>query len=250
MKLFAALLLLCHTGLCFGSFDSLLDIVQETEFSVERQILKAGFHRSLEVSISGQFPESLDSKLLKCRFGLVQTLPATMYIDIDEISDMIRLDVPGAVNVSLLGEKNYIDVERPTDASSAHEVVMIFKDHAQWNASLLFDRAVVPFHLRYQSPGMELYRKATLPSPTVCLMCHNEDKKSVLAHTSFDRCSDAMSADWEAVNKILDPHSNEIQISVPVGELKRKNTVEFVTLGITSMGSILLTYKMIKMKTL
>ena len=79
---------------------------------VRRSVTKSGFHLELGTEIATTHSCAKDFKL-----ALVENIPGGIYFDLDEIRSAASFGGPALVSPSW-----YIDVERPTEASTQHVV--------------------------------------------------------------------------------------------------------------------------------
>lgn len=93
-----------------------------------RSVANTGLHRDLEYRVSVASPMlARGVDVSKCTLVLSQRLESSMYMDLDEVRDQERgtgAYPPGAAGARLRAFAKFIDVEKPTSASTQHLVLL------------------------------------------------------------------------------------------------------------------------------
>lgn len=74
-----------------------------------------------------------------CVFTIVQKLPAGIFVNLDQLSDLSRF---GRINF----HSKFVDVELPTSKSKPSDIYLFGKLKS-------YNVFTLPIHFRYQSPG-------------------------------------------------------------------------------------------------
>ncbi|XP_053962209.1 uncharacterized protein LOC128865854 [Anastrepha ludens] len=131
---------------------------------VGMQLSDSGMHRELFYSV--QFANTLTNK--KCEYVLDQLLPAGVYINVDQLDDLKRLQKLNAIYPP------FIDIESPTEKSKSFTVLLKGIPHPTDNIKL-------PLHYRYHAPSKNHNKFATveIPIPKLYIKCDTHDGGSI-----------------------------------------------------------------------
>jgi phosphatidylinositol glycan class X len=165
-------------------------------------------------------------------------MPSSVYVDNDQLFNLNKLNkIKSFVS-------SYIDVELPTSKSSSFKVYMFESIKKNVNITL-------PVHFRYNEPSDKKFNRVEIESPKlylsncmtkgkiVSLPCQNSSEI-----TDFSDLSSASYCQWTETEF----HSTPITLSflIPVGNIKSYAFVLPVTIFISWIACLFLTYVIIK----
>ncbi|XP_065065518.1 phosphatidylinositol-glycan biosynthesis class X protein-like isoform X2 [Rhopilema esculentum] len=189
-----------------------------------------GFHRNIWYHWVVQNAENKS-----CTFMIKQRIPAHMYIDMDEIKNLM------VYSGSMVLADYHFNTEKPTYESDNH-IVTIYPNKKSMSSNFTIS---MPVHLRYLMPSEKggqvtlsleagsLYRRVT-----------KKDSKSI---TTRDRCYDTSKSfcEWEFLGKFsLDGGGRSFIL--PTGNLGCTMTVVITTILVSSAASLIIVLKTMK----
>ncbi|XP_075169566.1 phosphatidylinositol glycan anchor biosynthesis class X [Haematobia irritans] len=102
------------------------------------ELRDGGFHRDLIYTVQFDYP--LAGK--NCDYILKQTLPASVYISVDQLEDLSRKKKLNTIY------PRFVDIEKPTEESSDFEIFVK-------GSTKVSDTITLPIHFRYHAPNDE-----------------------------------------------------------------------------------------------
>ncbi|KAG5684635.1 hypothetical protein PVAND_013856 [Polypedilum vanderplanki] len=195
------------------------------------EILNSGFHRELKYSLKF-------APVISCEVLLVQEIPSSVYVDVDQLFNLNKL------NKIKTFVPYYIDVELPTSKSSPFKVYMFENVRKSVNITL-------PLHFRYHEPSDKKFNRVEIESPKIYLSnCPVSRGQGVLLPcrnsseiTDFLELASASFCEWTETQ-----YSTPITLSflIPVGNIKSYAFVLPITIFISWIACLFLTYVIIK----
>ncbi|TMW55925.1 hypothetical protein Poli38472_008573 [Pythium oligandrum] len=207
-------------------------------------IVGEGFHQHVEIQL-----EPTSWPTMQCGENGVSVLvpmplSSSVYTDLDELRRMERFG-----ELSLHAVTKHIEIERPSAVSAQHVVGLEYK----WpNASTPFSVSF-PIHFRYQSPSEgEFYAPASVIAPDFWFQCVNADGTERVDEEPHDKSIDdsfeAFFSQWlrhsaRHWHRVIPSTPLAIDdVLIPVGFKPHGSVVSMFTIGVTSLGAILLVY--------
>ncbi|KAK8813114.1 hypothetical protein WA158_002706 [Blastocystis sp. Blastoise] len=195
-----------------------------------------GLHNSLFITLQllikenkliDQFSDSIT------HVGFLLYLPKTAYVDLDELDNLRN---KSRYHISYVAYERFIDIERPSSASTPH-LIFIFMDTNYFNANSeihMEGTFIIPIHFRYQDPHpTEAYQKSYIIYPGVFL------------HNNF---IDPNETKWRSASFLYLKDSCVVK-DVPVGKLTDGRIVEIFTFLITGVATLFLVKDIFKKST-
>ncbi|CAO1395820.1 unnamed protein product [Diamesa hyperborea] len=210
----------------------LLLYAADLKSSLNMQILNSGFHR--EINYSLKF-----APVLNCELLLVQDVPSSVYIDNDQLLNLNKLNkLESYVDT-------YVDVELPTNKASAFKVYIFENVKKYVNKTL-------PVHFRYHSPSEKQFNRVEIESPKIYVSnCKVQEGNVVLLPCrnsseilDFLELASASLCEWTELELTSAPIT--LSFLIPVGNIKSFNYVLTITILVSWLGCLLLTYVIIK----
>lgn len=187
------------------------------KLSVELQ--KEGFHKTLVYSLS--FPSSIEG----CGFTLEQKLPAAVYVDTDELLDLVSRR---GYNLTY---PHFVDIEKSTEKSSGF-TVLLHSESQVYQAS-------IPIHFRYHSAiDGGGFVEVEIKPPALYVNCPNaepigEEKCFKEAEALIHKCN------WIQVEDI-DFDAKLIAVRIPRGDKSISSLVTAITIVISWVGCVVI----------
>lgn len=167
---------------------------------------------------------------------LVQDIPSSVYVDTDQLYNLKRLKKLKTFVDS------FVDVEQPTSKSSPFKVYIFERLKKSLNVTL-------PVHFRYHSPSDKKYNRVEIDSPKVFVSnCHIKGKLHQLPcvnSSNINEISEIASLSncpWSEV----DVAQITLSFLIPVGNINSYYYVMPVTIFLSWIGCLFLTYVIIK----
>ncbi|KAF6215454.1 hypothetical protein GE061_010207 [Apolygus lucorum] len=207
-------------------------------FNVERTIKNEGFHRNVDY----YFELVSVSDISECHVCVKQAIPSGLYVNKDQITEMVRL---GKIEAAVDGS---VDIEAPADKATPHDVYLHVELMLGFNT--MNATVTLPVHTRYHSArkdgGLE---EAVLLLPEVSLSCSSipeqckhpsssEGKQlPTICPVTNDR-SDYFAVNYETRDKLS-------EILIPVGNSSHYEIVQLFTFVVTWVGSKFIYYTLL-----
>ena len=125
--------------------------------SIEIDVRKSGFHRQVATTIA---MEMTDKHLIcsqeKLVFSIIVSVYPETFVDIDELEERLRFELPGASKTFVHHKKQKVSIEKMAVDAFSYEIVQFFEvELLQHEADKYFinHTLVTPYHLRYQAPS-------------------------------------------------------------------------------------------------
>ena len=216
-------------------------------------IAKTGFHRDLVAEVS----LVLDSSALSCatedvELLLIQEIPAATYVDYDEVEELTRLNLPGAMSILREKEKP-METEKMAHISRERRIKLTIPSHSLKLAPLaptsalvkLEAKAQIPIHARYQLPQDGSSIRLTVPSGKLCFRCKDElcpfPQKYCRLHKDKGVCGALFAgSEWHTM-RCEDPPT-DMQFAIPVGSVEDKSMVSIVTNAAVFLGGATISF--------
>lgn len=128
------------------------------------QLSDSGMHRDLIYNV--QFTNALTDK--SCDYILEQLLPAGVYISVDQLDDLKRLQKLNGIF------PEFVDVESPTEKSKSFTIMLNGVPQTK-------DVIKLPIHYRYHAPSKNHNKFATveIPIPKLYIKCKTLEDNSI-----------------------------------------------------------------------
>lgn len=167
---------------------------------------------------------------------LVQDIPNSVYVDIDQLFNLNKLNkLKTFVN-------SYVDVEKPTSKSDAFKVFIFNQVRKNLNITL-------PVHFRYHEPSDKKFNRVEIESPKVFMSnCNQKGKAVSLPCPNSSEITDFMDVDSISHCPWIETEIAPITLSflIPVGNIQSYTFVLPVTIFISWIACLFLTYVIIK----
>lgn len=184
-----------------------------------------------EINYNLRFAPVVDCDLL-----LVQDIPNSVYVDIDQLFNLNKLNkLKTFVN-------SYVDVEKPTSKSDAFKVFIFNQVRKNLNITL-------PVHFRYHEPSDKKFNRVEIESPKVFMSnCNQKGKAVSLPCPNSSEITDFMDVDSISHCPWIETEIAPITLSflIPVGNIQSYTFVLPVTIFISWIACLFLTYVIIK----
>lgn len=183
------------------------------------------------------------SPVVNCELLLVQEIPSSVYVDNDQLFNLNKLNRLSSF------VPFYIDVELPTSKSSSFELYMFEQVKKNVNITL-------PVHFRYHDPSDKKFNRVEIESPRIylsnCPPLTNTRGKTITSLpcknsteiTDFLDLSSASYCDWIETEFFSSPIT--LSFLIPVGNIKSYAFVLPITIFISWIACLFLTYVIIK----
>ncbi|KAL9653517.1 hypothetical protein ABK040_002150 [Willaertia magna] len=178
---------------------------------IERQLIKSGFHKTLRTSF--HLPKDIKNDNL-LNITLVENVQKDIYFDIYEIKNFKNY-------FTINNHQKYIDIEKPSYLIKDSEYVTI-SFHQLLSIDTIANHITtfeIPIHFRYQFPKEKLeYEEIKVLDPKFVII-NNVQYEIIKASNITDD------------NSLVD---------IPIGNIEHFKTVQFVTIFITCLSSLLI----------
>lgn len=167
---------------------------------------------------------------------LIQDIPSSVYVDTDQLFTLKKLKKLKTFVDS------FVDVEQPTSKSSPFKVYIFDRLKKNLNVTL-------PVHFRYHEPSDKKYNRVEIDSPKVFVSnCHIKGKVLQLPcvnSSSIDDLNEISSISTCSWSEI-DVAQITLSFLIPVGNISSYFYVMPVTIFLSWIGCLFLTYVIIK----
>lgn len=194
----------------------------------------AGFHRDLQYTIEFDYP--LAGK--DCELYIEQTLPAAVYVNVDQLDDLKRLKKLNAIY------PKFVDVEIPTEKANEFTVLL-------HGAPKITENLKLPIHFRYHSPGDTSFVNVEIGTPEMYMRCPGDDLSNydeLLADPYNDYClydnkfilpqySAPDDCDWKLLKKTTRLKA-PLTAKIPIGDAKSYQPILYATIIVSWIASI------------
>uniref|UniRef100_A0A146M4Y8 Phosphatidylinositol-glycan biosynthesis class X protein n=1 Tax=Lygus hesperus TaxID=30085 RepID=A0A146M4Y8_LYGHE len=207
-------------------------------FNVERTIKNQGFHRNVDY----YFELISVSEMSECHVCVKQAIPLGLYVNKDQITEMVRL---GKIEATVDGS---VDIEAPADKATPHDVY--FHVELTLGFNTMNATVTLPVHTRYHSArkdgGLE---EAVLLDPEVLLSCSSIPEQcknpGVSGEKQYPTTCPVINdrSDYFAVKYATRDKLSEILI--PVGNSSHYEIVQLFTFVVTWVGSKFIYYTLL-----
>uniref|UniRef100_A0A182JK25 Phosphatidylinositol-glycan biosynthesis class X protein n=1 Tax=Anopheles atroparvus TaxID=41427 RepID=A0A182JK25_ANOAO len=200
-------------------------------------IHNSGFHRDIHYGLRfGRIGK------MSCELLLVQHLPASIYVNTDQLVDMKRFHKINSY-VPL-----YVDVEKTSSKSDPFTVYLYESVRRELNITL-------PIHFRYHDPSERKFERIQVESPTLYVRCRNVQANKYplrLVGKATLPCSDSADIDdydnlhkaelceWDEME--FNNLPTVISVLIPVGNSGSYHFVLPATIIVSWIGSMYLIY--------
>lgn len=171
-----------------------------------------------------------------CDLLLVQEIPSSVYVDNDQLINLNKLNkLKTFVN-------SYVDVEQPTSKAEPFKVYMF--NQVRKNLSI-----TLPVHFRYHEPSDKKFNRVEIESPKIFLSnCQLKGKLSSLPCQNSSEITDFMEIGSISYCPWVETEIAPITLSflIPVGNIQSYTFVLPVTIFISWIACLFLTYVIIK----
>jgi GPI mannosyltransferase 1 subunit X len=171
-----------------------------------------------------------------CDLLLVQEIPSSVYVDNDQLFNLNKLDkLRTFVN-------DYVDVEQPTAKASPFKVYIFDKVRKAVTITL-------PVHFRYHEPSDKKFNRVEIESPKVFLSnCRHKGRMVSLPCLNSSEITSFMDIDSVSFCPWIETDIAPITLSflIPVGNIQSYTFVLPVTIFISWVACLFLTYVIIK----
>ena len=176
------------------------------------------------------------SPVVGCDLLLVQDIPSSVYVDNDQLFNLNKLN-----KLKTFVDK-YIDVEQPTSKSDPFKVYIFNQVRKNLNMTL-------PVHFRYHDPSDKKFNRVEIESPKVFLSnCHQRGKSASLPCENSSEITDFLDMSSLSYCEWVETEIAPITLSflIPVGNIQSYTFVLPVTIFISWIACLFLTYVIIK----
>lgn len=174
--------------------------------------------------------------MLGCDLLLVQDMPSSVYVDNDQLFNLNKLNkLKTFVN-------SYVDVEQPTAKSSPFKVFLFNEVKKNLNITL-------PVHFRYHEPSDKKFNRVEIESPKIYISnCHQKGKVVSLPCMNSSDITDFVDLNTVSYCPWIETEIAPITLSflIPVGNIQSYTFVLPVTIFISWIACLFLTYVIIK----
>jgi GPI mannosyltransferase 1 subunit X len=174
--------------------------------------------------------------VLGCDLLLVQDIPSSVYVDNDQLFNLNKLNkLKTFVN-------SYIDVEQPTAKASPFKVFLFNQVKKSLNITL-------PIHFRYHEPSDKKFNRVEIDSPKIYISnCHQKGKTVTLPCSNSSEITDFVDLNMVSYCPWIETEIAPITLSflIPVGNIQSYTFVLPVTIFISWIACLFLTYVIIK----
>lgn len=171
-----------------------------------------------------------------CDLLLVQDIPSSVYVDNDQLFNLNKLNkLKTFVN-------NYVDVEQPTSKAEPFKVFIYSQVKKNLNITL-------PVHFRYHEPSDKKFNRVEIDSPKIFLSnCHQKGKVLTLPCENSSDINDFIDIRSVSYCPWTETEIAPITLSflIPVGNIRSYTFVLPVTIFISWIACLFLTYVIIK----
>ncbi|XP_013116284.1 phosphatidylinositol-glycan biosynthesis class X protein [Stomoxys calcitrans] len=204
------------------------------------ELRDGGYHRDLIYTVQFDYP--LAGK--NCEYILQQSLPASVYISVDQLDDLVRKKKLDAIY------PGYVDIEKPTEESSDFEIFIK-------GSTKVSDTVTLPIHFRYHAPNDEnsfipvdliapaaMYIKCPIPEEqdlverkleieSNTIYCLDESVPAIREYIKRDiNVRSSGVCNWKLVNIALQIKSS-LHAEIPIGNVSAHPTVLYLTIIIS-----------------
>lgn len=171
--------------------------------------------------------------MVACDVLLIQDIPSSVYVDTDQLSNLNRL------NKLKTFVDSFVDVEQPTTKSDSFKVYIYEKLRKNLNITL-------PVHFRYHAPSDKKYNRVEIDSPKVFISnCHMKGRTLELPcinSSDIGEIQPIATCTWTEI----DVAQITLSFLIPVGNINSYYYVMPVTIFLSWIGCLFLTYVIIK----
>jgi phosphatidylinositol glycan class X len=176
------------------------------------------------------------SPVVGCDLLLVQDIPSSVYVDNDQLFTLNK------INKLKTFVNSYVDVEKPTSKAEPFKVYIFSQLRKTLNITL-------PVHFRYHEPSDKKFNRVEIESPKIYMSnCHQKGKMVKLPCqnsselTDFTEINSVFYCGWIATE--IAPIT--LSFLIPVGNIQSYKFVLPVTIFISWIACLFLTYVIIK----
>lgn len=175
--------------------------------------------------------------VVSCEVLLVQEIPSSVYVDNDQLFSLNKF------NKLQSFVDTYVDVEMPTARSSPFKVFIFENIRRMVNITL-------PIHFRYHDPSDKKFNRIEIESPKIFSNCPQKGKihsmpcQNSSEITDFLELASASYCNWTETELQSAPIT--LSFLIPVGNIQSYKFVLPVTIFISWIACLFLTYVIIK----
>ncbi|XP_055320897.1 phosphatidylinositol-glycan biosynthesis class X protein [Sitodiplosis mosellana] len=189
------------------------------------ELMNSGFHRHVEYIVV--FP---DYQGKQHSFLIKQLLPASVYVDTDQLDDLNRFN-----KLNYFVDKSLIDVEKPTEKSEP------FNIHLFGNTAFL-QTISLPIHFRYHAPGNKSFVTVNIAYPELYVEVDDDLPVTNASKPVWMLCKDLRHR-CQYVQVEYDNFSRRpMTASIPIGNANMSGTVTVFTIALSWIACIYLIF--------